>query len=96
VATKAQLQNAAKKGADWCSTGWVADEEKAYYPSQTPRPGCLATGATPGLIEYTPSGGKAAVNCYGVKPNANEVKTGESIRPFNEVAGIYFQLRDAR
>jgi hypothetical protein len=96
LATKAQVQTAANRGADWCSTGWVADEDAAYYPAQVARPGCLSAGGSPGLIPYTPTDKKAAVNCYGVKPNASAAKAGESILPFNQPSGLYFQPSNAR
>ena len=83
VATKQQLIDAQKNGAQWCSFGWVADDNtNAYYPSQ---PGTdIGCGNGDNNVQYwTPSSGLAAVNCYGNKP------TG--MRRFNELNDKYFQ-----
>ena len=78
VATKAQVVAALDADADWCSTGWVSDENAAYYPITTSiMAGC--GGATPGLKKYTPTNGLAGVNCYGVKPDQGT----EGIMKFN-------------
>jgi len=69
VATTAQLAAAQAQGADWCSTGWVADSTTPAYPITTSvDPGC---GAAPGIQQFLPSSGLAAVNCYGKKPAPN-------------------------
>lgn len=66
LATKAELQDAQTKGADWCSTGWLKDETSAFYPiTSTLITGCGNGSA--GIKEYTP-GQNAGINCYGVKP----------------------------
>ena len=66
LATHSQLQAAQVAGADWCSTGYVADMSgTAYYPTKTARAGC----GTPGVNIHTPSTGIGA-NCYGVKPKS--------------------------
>ena len=63
LATYKQLQASQAAGADWCSTGYVADMSgTAYFPTQTARAGC----GTPGVNISTPSTGIGA-NCYGVK-----------------------------
>lgn len=68
LATYKQLQAAQTSGADWCSTGWLADMSgTAYYPIQTARSGC---GDSPGIKSYTP--GTAGANCYGVKPKQGQ------------------------
>lgn len=65
VATSAQIYQAQSQGADWCSTGWVADNASAMYPTNvTTGTGC----GGPGVQILTSSSGRAAVNCYGVKP----------------------------
>ena len=51
------------------------------YPSTTNlQQGC--GNNVPGIKMYNPPGGKAAVNCYGVKPQKETVST--SIYPFSE------------
>jgi hypothetical protein len=69
LATKAQISEAQLAGADWCSTGWVADNnDKAIYPINV----SLMTGCgngSPGVKEWTPPNKKAGVNCYGIKPD---------------------------
>jgi hypothetical protein len=78
VATKAQVEAALEAEADWCSTGWVSDENAAYYPITTSiSQGC--GGASPGLKKYKPTNGLAGVNCYGVKPTQGT----EGIANFN-------------
>jgi hypothetical protein len=78
LATKQELENAQKKGADWCSTGWVKNEQNAMYPITTRLIGGCGNGS-PGIKTYTPPEKKAAVNCFGIKP-----KTSTEIHPFNE------------
>ena len=82
VATKQQLIDAQKNGAQWCSFGWVANSDEACFPSQ---PGTnIGCGNGDNNVQYwTPSSGLAAVNCYGNKP------TG--MRRFNELNDKYFQ-----
>jgi Extracellular link domain/Tyrosine-protein kinase ephrin type A/B receptor-like len=76
VATYSQLNDTwTNDGADWCATAWVTGSASnvnstsvtnAYYPiSVTTTSGC---SASPGLISYTPSNGKAGVHVYGIKP----------------------------
>jgi hypothetical protein len=64
VATKQQLYDAQALGAEWCSTGWVADDPNAIYPMQSQKTGC----GTIGINQNTPPDNKAGVNCYGIKP----------------------------
>jgi hypothetical protein len=76
VATSAQVYQAQSQGADWCSTGWVADNASAMYPTNvTTGPGC----GGPGVQIWTSSSGRAAVNCYGVKPPPGT----QDVMPFN-------------
>ena len=73
LATYDQMKHAFNGGAQWCSTGWVKDKDVAYYPMQeTGIAGCSEGYTAPSLIEYTPSNGMAAVNCYGIKPSRLE------------------------
>lgn len=79
LATKEQLEEAFSYGADWCSTGWIKDNDKeAFYPiSNTYGQGCGA-GST-GIKTFLPSNSLAGVNCYGVKPE----KDTKDVLPFN-------------
>jgi hypothetical protein len=67
LATVAELTTAQTHGADWCSSGWVADDSQAYYPITTSTQQGCGNGAT-GVMTWTPSSGSAGVNCYGLKP----------------------------
>ena len=72
LATTEQLENAQQNGADWCSTGWVADtdddgQDRAKYPINTRTMRGCGNGTT-GIKIWTPPSKKAAVNCYGIKP----------------------------
>ena len=79
VATSAQLQQAQQQGADWCSTGWVADSGTPAYPINTSTaPGCGGGGT--GVMQYLPPSNTAAVNCYGVRPPPGE----PDILPWNQ------------
>jgi hypothetical protein len=76
VATLAELENAQRMGADWCSSGWVSDHDQPKYPITTSiMQGC--GNGSPGIKEWNP-GNVASVNCFGKKP----MKTSE-IMPFN-------------
>jgi len=73
VATYNDVSLAQKKGADWCSSGWVSDFPNPIYPSTTR----LMTGCGNGsakINEWTPPSGLAGVNCYGVKPPKGTAK----------------------
>jgi hypothetical protein len=78
LATYEQVHDAWKKGADWCSYGWVKGQSAVYPTSeetwtklqQGPDDQKMACGAAPGL-----NGGyfdnpalRFGVNCYGSKP----------------------------
>ena len=76
VATGAQLSDAQAAGADWCSTGWLSDQSKPKYPITTNVQGGCGNGSA-GIKEYLPPGGKAGVNCYGVKPESATAKFSE-------------------
>jgi len=77
LATSAQLEAAQANDADWCSSGWVADSQSAFYPITTSTmPGCGNGSA--GIKQYTPP--KAGLNCYGVKP----FQGTPNILPFNQ------------
>jgi Extracellular link domain/F5/8 type C domain len=78
VATTAQLEDAQRKGANWCFSGWVAEGSGKWPINESAIPGC---GGRTGIIEWTP-GPNAGVNCYGPKPNIEDVPAG-TIIPFN-------------
>ena len=64
-----QLIDAVGNGAQWCSTGWTKNDSGnlvGMYPMQVSAPDCGDGGY--GVREWTPTDGKASVNCYGVKP----------------------------
>jgi hypothetical protein len=73
LATMSQLLAAQIAGADWCSTGWLADMSGAYYPITT-RTGSGCGNGSPGIKAYTPA--LAGANCFGPKPKQ---------APFSEV-----------
>jgi hypothetical protein len=79
VATTAQLDDAQKKGADWCFSGWVAEGTCKWPITTSIIGGC---GGRAGLIEWIPWYNKAGVNCYGPKPHIEDVPAN-SILPFN-------------
>jgi hypothetical protein len=68
LATDAQLQEAGYNGADWCSTGWLADSTDAKYPIKTSLQQGCGNGSA-GIKILNPPGGKAGANCYGPKPS---------------------------
>ena len=79
VATKAQLQEAQRMGADWCISGWVADDTVGQWPITTNAiPGCGSVG----INRW--DNGKAAVNCFGPKPDLSSPDAvNGTIHPFN-------------
>lgn len=81
VATKAQLVEAQRNGADWCFTGWVQDSTTGQYPITTSVVSGCATRQ--GIQEYTAPSSKAGVNCYGNKPAVSAVEY-DVIKPFNQ------------
>lgn len=64
LATMAQLTQAQQQGADWCSTGWLADGPPSYPITTSTETGC-GNGST-GIMSYNP--GAANANCWGKKP----------------------------
>lgn len=88
LATKQNLEQAQKDGANWCNLGWLIGQE-AYYPTQQQqvdaakkwpiefRNGCGNVGINGG---FYPATLKLAVNCYGVKP-----MDLHSINPWNTI-----------
>jgi hypothetical protein len=82
VATTAQLEDAQRKGANWCFSAWVAEGSGKWPMNESAVPEC---GGRTGIIEWTSDSGKAGVNCYGPKPNIEDVPAG-TIMPFNTTA----------
>jgi hypothetical protein len=97
VATYAELDEAQKNGANWCSTGWVSDkgDKNAFFPItyQTIQ-GC---GTEPGSVrdwignddwfgQGPGKGFRAGVNCFGNKPEeAYTIKNAPTpVMPFNK------------
>jgi hypothetical protein len=85
VATYDQLSEAQRAGANWCSTGWVADKgtRNAFYPITQDTMGGCGNGRA-GVIDWigddgwfkvfwggVPFGYNAAINCFGNKPDSN-------------------------
>jgi len=94
LATLSQLKIAWTLGADWCSTGWVADGPEAFYPINTSvKPGCAIY---PGIESYIhPSGGKsyAGVLVFGIKPaKDSDMARKYDIRPFNDSQWNYGEV----
>jgi hypothetical protein len=94
LATLSQLKIAWTLGADWCSTGWVADGPEAFYPiNSSVKPGCAIY---PGIESYIhPSNGKlyAGVLVYGLKPTQDsEIAKKYDIKPFNDSQWNYGEV----
>jgi len=79
VATTAQLEEAQRNGADWCSSGWVAEGQGKWPINLSVVGGC---GGRTGIIEWTP-GQRAGVNCYGPKPDMNDPAAKNMVGAFN-------------
>ena len=84
LATDAQFTTAYEAGANWCSSGWVADADVGRYPINEEKNftnGCGGTSA--GIRKWNkttgPKKNKAGLNCYGVKPEEGT----EKVRRFN-------------
>lgn len=87
VATASELDDAYRKGANWCFCGWMGDTNDSRYPNNTDAAvGC--SGPNPGVKNCGDSswaGGKAGVNCYGPKPGILNYPTN-TILPFNKTS----------
>jgi hypothetical protein len=88
LATKEQLQEAYRKGANWCRYGWT-EGESLYYPAQASyvRPKTMdelkQVCDAPGLIgliggEYKDKEQPFGVNCYGVRPETTTYQSSFS------------------
>ena len=97
VATYAELDEAQKNGANWCSTGWVSDrgDKNAFYPITYDIMGGCGNGRS-GIIDWIGNddwfgqgpgkGFRAGVNCFGNKPEeAYTIKNAPTpVLPFNK------------
>jgi hypothetical protein len=80
LASYDEIEDAYKKGANWCSYGWSSDQlalfpiQKSMYNELKKIPGherdCGRTGINGGFMEDKKL--KFGVNCYGKKPYASE------------------------
>lgn len=80
LATYDQIENAYKKGANWCSYGWSSDQmaffptQKSVYNNLQKQKGhehdCGRPGINGGFIANPNV--KFGVNCYGTKPKFNQ------------------------
>ena len=66
LATYAELEEAQRLGADWCSTGWLSDKNDTFYPITTSTQFGCGNGSA-GIKQWNPPGGKAGINCFGIK-----------------------------
>jgi len=94
LATKEELEQAQKDGANWCNLGWLMSQD-AYYPTQTEQVtasenwpkqfqnGCGKVGINGG---FYPAQLKLSVNCYGIKPTDLQ-----NINPWNTVTKKWSQ-----
>ena len=88
LASKEELEQAQKDGANWCNLGWLTGQE-AFYPTQQEQvdaaqkwpkefqSGCGHVGLNGG---FYPAQLKLSVNCYGIKP-----MDLHSVNPWNTV-----------
>ena len=80
LATDAQLTSAYEAGANWCSSGWVADTDVGAFPITEEASfvnGCGGTSA--GIRRWNRTAphsdaGKAGLNCYGAKTDEGTEK----------------------
>lgn len=92
LATYAEIEEAYKQGADWCSYGW-SEHQNAFFPTQQAHydllqkvPGhehdCGRPGINGGYMQNPNL--KLGVNCYGKKPSitANEEQYMAAYSPY--------------
>jgi len=95
VATKAQVQDAYDKGASWCIAGAVADDStKSYFPLNN-NANCSYKPENFYAMNFNPQG-EMAVNCYGIKPSAQNVNVftvagspSGSVAYFNDATAVW-------
>ncbi len=76
LATRAQLEAAWKRGANWCAPAWTTDGGKLYPNNEDTTESC--GGNTPG-IKGGDTTGLGDANCFGKKP----VSGTSNVSPFN-------------
>jgi hypothetical protein len=90
LATKEQIDNAYKNGANWCSYGWSADSQ-AYFPiqktyydklSNNNKGSCGKVGVNGGIFKNQSL--KFGANCYGPRPSKETMKDDDTLSPFND------------
>jgi len=75
LATKSQLHEAWRDGAEWCMCGAVADSSRWMFPMHHSIKGC---GSKKGIVAACAAGG---ATCYGVKPSEGS-PAAEGVSPF--------------
>lgn len=85
LATKAELMDAYKRGANWCSYGWSAGKQ-AYYPVQNQDmfddPILISKCGSPGLNGgYFNTDLKFGINCFGFKPGGKDFTPVQKSKP---------------
>ena len=98
VATYAELDEAQKNGANWCSSGWVSDRgnRNGFYPITYDIMGGCGNGRS-GIIDWigndawfggSGKGFRAGVNCFGNKPEqaaiTRAILPDNTALPFNK------------
>ena len=73
LASLRQIENAYKKGANWCNYGWSKDQLALYPIQEGSDNNCGKPGVNGGY--FSNKRRRFGVNCYGVKrpPNENEI-----------------------
>lgn len=89
LASREQLQQAQKNGAEWCNYGWAKNKE-AYYPMQTKVDGCGEIGLNGGPF-YEEI--RIGANCYGKKPAFSAESIALGIAPFNRKEWSYIDSK---
>jgi len=105
LATEAQVNDAFKKGADWCSYGWVKGQ-LAVYPTQqstfdslqkgTPeqQTACGKVGVNGGYFDNPDL--RFGVNCYGMKPATTNARTSSEVELPVSTEELEFQKKVQR
>ena len=70
LASLRQIEDAYKKGAEWCNYGWSEDQLALYPTQKTSDKNCGEVGVNGGYFSNKKV--RFGANCYGVKRNPNE------------------------
>lgn len=95
VATKTQLTDALASGAQWCSSGWTAENDgvtikNAMFPMVKPPEGVSGCGSPNSLTTCGPDLCKMiGVNVYGPKPKKDTKAKGFTVHYFDDFNGIW-------